>query len=188
MLIGAGLLILATSCGANTAPQAAQPAAVTLTVSTVKPVDAAIAPATKSTEVSAKATPSAAATAMQAGNSGEFTPRVRSIWNTAVGLDQMQGTCPKGSLLPVYGLVQVTPNGDTLAWKNQEPAPYTMTRLQPNVFQYAGPSAIKDGIVTMTVKFFSDKTLEMNRIFVADADPGCTHTHVYTGAYQWDKP
>ncbi len=91
-------------------------------------------------------------------------------------------------MLPVYGLVQITPNSDTLAWKNQEPAPYTMKKLQPGVYQYAGPTAIKDGVVTMTVTFLSDKALEMNRVFVADADLACTHTHVYTGTYQWDKP
>ncbi|HEY3288877.1 MAG TPA: hypothetical protein VGK87_01990 [Anaerolineae bacterium] len=179
--IGAGLLVLVTSCGATPAPQGTQPAATSPVVSTVQPTGTASAPETKSASEPTVST-------AQPASSGEFTPKIRSIWNTAVGLDQMQGTCPKGSLLPVYGLVQVTPNGDTLAWKNQEPNPYTMTRLQPNVYQYAGPSAIKDGVVTMTVKFLSDKALEMNRVFIANTDPGCTHTHVYTGTYQWDKP
>jgi hypothetical protein len=148
------------------------------------------APEATSAPVAATATaakPAATPTANSIGG-GNFTPKVRSVWNTAVGLDQMHGSCPKGSMLPVYGLVQITPNGDTLAWKNQEPAPYTMAKLQPNTYQYAGPSAIKDGVVTMTVKFLSDKTLEMNRVFVANADPACMHTHVYTGTYQWYKP
>ena len=136
-------------------------------------------------------TPAATTVSTPAGNQtapGDFTPKVRSVWNTSVGLDQMTGNCPKGSMLPVYGLVQITPNGNTLSWKNQEPAPYTFKRLQTNVFQYAGPTAIKDGVVTMTLKFLDEKSLEMNREFVSTADPGCVHKHAYTGVFQWNKP
>jgi hypothetical protein len=113
---------------------------------------------------------------------------VRQVWNTAVGLDQMKGNCQKGSMLPVYGLVQITPEQDKLNWKNQEPAPYTFTRLQTNVYQYAGLTAIKDGVVTMTLKFDSPQALEMVRQFTANDDPGCLHTHEYTGTFQWNKP
>lgn len=138
----------------------------------------------------APATPTAApvASATAAPAAGlDFVPAARSVWNTAVGLDNMSGTCAKGSLLPVYGLVQITPDGDRLNWKNQEPAPYVFGKLQTNLYQYAGPSAIKDGVVTMTVTFLSEKDLEMKREFVANADPACLHTHVYTGTFQWAK-
>ena len=110
------------------------------------------------------------------------------MWNTAVGLDNMSGTCTKGSMLPVYGLVQITPQDGALNWKSQEPAPYTFSRMQVNLYQYSGPTALEDGVVTMTLKFLSDKELEMNREFVAGADPDCTHTHVYTGTFQWARP
>jgi hypothetical protein len=100
----------------------------------------------------------------------------------------MSGTCNKGSVLPVYGLVQITPEGDKLNWKSQEPAPYTFGRLQMNLYQYSGPTALRDGVVTMTLKFLSDQALEMNREFVSTADPGCLHTHVYTGTFQWARP
>ncbi len=196
LLISAGMLMLATSCGGNPTPQPTQPITAAPVATKVNPTDAPIATeapsptvtATPTTATTAVATPAATSTGGQTVSGGDFTPKVRSVWNTAVGQDQMQGACPKGSMLPVYGLVQITPNGATLAWKNQEPVPYTMTKLQPGVYQYAGPTAIKDGVVTMTVKFLSDKALEMNRVFVATADLGCMHTHVYTGTYQWDKP
>jgi hypothetical protein len=90
-------------------------------------------------------------------------------------------------MLPVYGLVQVTPADNQLTWKNQEPKPYTFKKVQTNEYQYAGPTAINDGTVTMTLKFTSDKSLEMLRQFVATADPGCLHTHTYTGTFQWNK-
>ncbi len=195
MILAAGILALATSCSAPASPPAASAtatsapsataAAVTLTpAATATAAPAATGTATASPTAQAAATPTAAATA----SGGDFVPRVRSVWDTVVGLDQMRGTCARGSRLPVYGLVQITPNGDTLVWKNQEPAPYTMKRLQTNEYQYAGPSAIKDGVVTMTVTFNDAKTLHMQREFVANADPACMHTNVYTGTFQWEKP
>ena len=78
-------------------------------------------------------------------------PTARSIWDTGfVGGDTMTGDCP-GPVNPVYGLVQITPQGNTLLWKNQEPAPYTMTRVRANLWQYSGPTSINDGTVTMDV-------------------------------------
>ena len=200
MLITAGMLILASACGAGQpAPSAPPPApsstlAVTATVAPTAAPVATAAPSATTEPVATPVAPPAAATAEVSTTiggqtvGGDFTPKVRSVWNTAVGLDQMTGPCSKGSMLPVYGLVQITPDGDKLQWKNQEPAPYTMNRLQLGVYQYAGPSAIKDGVVTMTVKFLSDKALEMSRQFVSTADPDCLHTHVYTGTFQWVKP
>jgi hypothetical protein len=217
-LFTAGILLLATSCGGSqtaqptVAPSETAPLATATTAptATVAPTSAGTETATNAPAATATSAPTAttaAATATQApeatttpaattvstpaGNQttpGDFTPKVRSVWNTSIGLDQMTGNCPKGSMLPVYGLVQITPNGSTLSWKNQEPAPYTFKRLETNVFQYAGPTAIKDGVVTMTLKFLDEKSLEMNREFVSNADPGCVHKHAYTGVFQWNKP
>ncbi|MCL4504878.1 MAG: hypothetical protein M1434_11320 [Chloroflexi bacterium] len=207
MICVAGMLALATSCGAPasqpatnaTATPAPAATAMPTIAATETPAPAATTAPTAASTATTNSTPTGGVTAATAEattaasasggqTTGDFVPKVRSVWDTAVGLDQMSGACSKGSLLPVYGLVQITPSGDTLAWKNQEPAPYTMKRLQPNEYQYAGPTAIKDGVVTMTVTFIDAKSLQMNREFVANADPGCMHTNVYTGTFQWEKP
>jgi hypothetical protein len=189
--LAAAALVLIAGCGGPATQPTAMPA-TTAPAPTSAPSTPAVAP---SATVAATATsePAVAATVAvtsEPANGPDFAPKVRSVWNTAVGLDNMSGTCPKGSLLPVYGLVQITPaeNGGQLSWKNQEPAPYTFVRQQINHYQYAGPTALKDGVVTMTLAFKSEKDLEMTRQFVADADPGCLHTHVYTGTFQWEKP
>lgn len=114
-----------------------------------------------------------------------FAPAQRSVWNTTIGQDQMRGTCAKGSVLPAYGLVQITPGENGLEWKNQEPKPYPMQRLDVNRYQFAGPNSINDGVVTMTLTFVDDKNLSMLREFIADKEPDCTHTHEYTGVFQW---
>jgi hypothetical protein len=189
----AGLVVLTASCGASTsptlAPTSAPASATPAPTSTVAPSTASPTPAQQAAatlEITATTTSTATGDSNQA-NPQNLAPTARSIWNTAVGLDQMQGSCPKGSMLPVYGLVQITPQGDQLNWKNQEPKPYTFNKVLTNEYRYAGPSAINDGTLTMTLKFTSDKTLEMLRQFVATADPGCLHTHVYTGTFQWNK-
>jgi hypothetical protein len=117
----------------------------------------------------------------------DYTPSQRSVWDTKIGQDQMSGACTQGSVLPAYGLVQITPlPGDgELEWKNQEPRPYPMKHIDANQYAYAGPNAIDDGVVTMTVKFLDDKNLTMLRQYTSKADPGCTHTHEYTGEFKW---
>jgi hypothetical protein len=196
-LLVAGLVVVTASCGANPsptlAPTSAPASATPAPTSTVAPATATeVASPTPAQQVTATLETTATTTVTAANDSNQANPQdlapsTRSIWNTAVGLDQMQGACPNGSMLPVYGLVQITPQGDQLNWKNQEPKPYTFSKVQTNEYRYAGPSAINDGTLTMTLKFTSDKTLEMLRQFVATADPGCLHTHTYTGTFQWNK-
>ena len=195
-LLIAGVPFIGTACGGQTAAPTSAPSPTQAPAATLAPTIAptavptvAPAPTPQATAVMPTALVSTTKSAVGGQTvGGDFTPKVRSVWNTAVGLDQMTGTCKKGSMLPVYGLVQITPDGDKLQWKNQEPAPYTFNKIQANMYQYAGPTAIKDGVVTMTVQFLSDKALEMNRQFVSTADPDCLHTHVYTGTFQWAKP
>jgi hypothetical protein len=190
-LIATALLTWVAGCGAPAS--APTPVATALPVATIAPTDAPAATVTSAptatTATEATPTVSASTTATSSGQGQEgFVPKVRSVWNTTVSLDQMSGTCPKGSMLPVYGLVQITPADGKLAWKSQEPKPYTFTRLQPNIYQYSGPTAINDGVVTMTLTFSSTKDLSMQREFVSSADPACTHNHTYTGVFQWEKP
>ena len=110
-----------------------------------------------------------------------------SVWNTTIGPDTMTGNC-KSSVLPVYGLVQVTPkgnDGNAIEWKNQEPKPYTLSKVKPNEYAYNGPTSINDGVVTITVMIVDDKNLKMQRIFASNKEPSCTHTHDYVGEFKW---
>lgn len=118
----------------------------------------------------------------------DFAPKERAVWDTSiVGQDQMQGNCTKGSVLPAYGLVQITPTEAGIEWKNQEPQPYVMSRMGQNEYQYAGPNAINDGVVTMTVKFVDAQNLTMQREFAPNNDAGCTHVHDYAGVFKWNR-
>jgi hypothetical protein len=188
MLLAVCALLVLPACGGNATPQPTQAPAATaapVATSTIAPTPTAAATATAAATDTPAPSPTAAA---EPGAQTNFAPKVRSVWNTAVGLDQMTGTCSQGSVLPVYGLVQITPAGDDLTWKSQEPKPYTLKRLAVNQYEYSGPTSIDDGVVTMTLKFSSDKALEMLRVFVSKADPACTHTHEYTGTFQWERP
>ena len=118
-------------------------------------------------------------------NAGDYTPTQSSVWNTTIGPDNMTGTCSTGSILPVYGLAQITPAGDTLTWRSQEPAPYTFSRVKTNVYRYSGSTSLNDGTVTLTLTFTSATTLQMTRAFIPTADPACQHTHQYSGVFQW---
>ncbi len=116
----------------------------------------------------------------------EYTPQQTSVWDTELSpnTDNMQGTC-SGPVTPVYGLVQITPQGGTLVWKNQEPAPYTLSRVRANTWQFSGPNGLNDGTVTLVVQFTSATTLQLTRTFVASAEPNCTHVHHYAGVFKW---
>jgi hypothetical protein len=184
---GGALLIALCACNAapvptptsTTAPTAQpEPTPAPTTAPTLAPTDTPQPQA----EATAEASPSPTA---DAGAAQDFAPAQRSVWNTTIGQDQMRGDCAKGSVLPVYGLVQITPGEGSLEWKNQEPTPYLMQRLATNQYQYAGPNSINDGVVTMTLTFVDEKTLTMVREFTASAEPNCTHTHDYAGVFQW---
>ena len=99
----------------------------------------------------------------------------------------MTGTCTGGPVLPAYGLVQITPKGNSLTWLSQE-APYTFARTGENAYLYSGPTATNDGTVTMDLHFTSTTTLTMQRVFTPSSDPACQHTHNYTGKFQWNSP
>ncbi len=114
----------------------------------------------------------------------DFTPATASVWNFVQGPDQMSGAC-SGPLLPPYGLVQITPIENGLTWRSQEPTPYTFAKVKTNVYSYSGATATGDGAATMTLTFLSGTELTMTRTFVSNAEPACSHTHDYTGAFQW---
>lgn len=140
----------------------------------------AVMPTTPAPTSRVESSPTAAVTT-------DFAPRQRSVWDTKITPGETLGNCASGSILPVYGLVQITPTEAGLEWKNQEPVPYAMARIAPNTYRFAGPSSINDGVVTMTVTFVDEQSLVMLREFTPNADPGCIHRHEYTGEFKWFK-
>jgi hypothetical protein len=122
------------------------------------------------------------------GSGTDFTPKVAQVWNFTQSQDNMSGTCAGGPILPPYGLVKITPQGNTLLWLSQEGIPYTFTRSQPNTYSYSGPAVVGDATVTMVLKFTGAEALTMSRAYVANSEPACTHTHYYTGVFQWAAP
>ena len=162
-----------------TTPPTAAPSSTTVSSATTAPTAAAsptLAPVGTSAasghirqSTAASATPAASLTPLPPTakpTAAEFTPQVVSVWDTELSpsTDNMQGTC-SGPVNPVYGLVQVTPQGNTLVWKNQEPAPYTMSHVRANLWQYSGATSLGDGTVTMVVQFTSPTTLLLTRTF-----------------------
>jgi hypothetical protein len=110
------------------------------------------------------------------------------MFETAIGQDTMTGTCAGAPILPAYGLVVITPRGDSLTWDDQEPGLYSFFRTGTDAYYYAGPTGTGDGSVTLSLQFTAENTLAMQRVFTPNADPACQHTHHYTGEFQWLMP
>ncbi|MCL6509400.1 MAG: hypothetical protein K6U78_01790 [Anaerolineae bacterium] len=183
LITGALVLILA-AC--STAPAAA-PAATPIPTPAAPPTAAPAATPTPAPTPIPTAEPEPAATSPKDAPSAaqDLAPKRRSVWDTKISPGETLGNCAGGAILPVYGLVQITPTEEGLEWKNQEPVPYAMARLAPNTYRFAGPSSINDGVVTMTVTFVDEKSLVMLREFTPNAEPGCIHRHEYTGEFKW---
>jgi len=178
-----------TDAATATLAASATPAASSTGAASATSATTATAVASATAAASATVAASATAAAPTARpTAADFTPQQTSVWDTELSpnTDNMQGTC-SNPVNPVYGLVQVTPQGNTLVWKNQEPAPYTMTRVRASVWQYSGPTSVNDGTVTMVVQFTSATTLKLTRTFVSAAEPNCTHVHTYNGVFQWNR-
>lgn len=167
-----------------------------LGLASCSPAPAAMPAATDAPEPTATATPTLMPTletiappaptpSAIAAEAQDWLPDQRSVWDTQVSPGEALGRCDGSAPLPVYGLVQITPLEDGLEWRNQEPQPYRMKRVAPGIYRFAGPSAINDGVVTMTVTFLTEKSLAMVREFTPNAAPSCTYRHEYTGEFKW---
>lgn len=177
----AGALVLGlAACASEPATTPSPTPAPTPTTAPTTTPTAAPTPTLAPTATSEPAATPPASTAAQ-----DFLPRQRSVWDTKISPGETLGTCAGGVILPVYGLVQITPTEEGLEWKNQEPQPYAMTRVAPNRYHFAGVSAVNNGVVTMTVTFLDEKSLVMLREFTPNDDPQCIHRHEYTGEFKW---
>lgn len=182
--------------------------APTDTATPVPPTDTPRPPSTATPTLipTPSGTPAATETATVArptsASSGDpFSPKLNSVWDLERSQYVIADACSGGPLPNLYGLVQITPQGDTLALLDQAGTTYTFSRTRPNTFSYSGhysdlPASgggsatetpvIGDGSVAMTLEFTSTTTLVMQRVFTLDSDPACQITDDYTGVKQWD--
>jgi hypothetical protein len=188
----------ATASSTPPAPTATQTVVPTPTASpTVLPSDTPVSTATE--QASATHTPlatqTASATTGAASPTAAATPgtdqtifNTPSVWNTSlVGGDNMSGNCT-AAVNPPYGLVLITPQQEMLLWHNTVPEDYGFQKIGDNNYLYAGPTGIGDGTVTMELTFTSPEALQMTRVFIANTEPDCTHTHTYAGVFQYFRP
>lgn len=185
LITGALVLNLAACSTAPDAAPAAAPAATPIPTPAVPPTATPEPAPTPTPLPTAEPEPTATPPMDAQSAAHDLAPKQRSVWDTKISPGETLGDCAGGSILPVYGLVQITPTEAGLEWKNQEPVPYAMARVAPNTYRFAGPSSINDGVVTMTVTFVDEQSLVMLREFTPNADPGCIHRHEYTGEFKW---
>lgn len=134
------------------------------------------------------APPTTAPTPVEAPAADAFAPQKRSVWETTVGPDQMRGDCPKGSIVPPYGPVLITPRDDGgFDWRDVQNATYTFAPTSQGAFAYNGPNGRKDGVLTMTLSFKDEKSFGMQAEYVRSDAPACTHAYEYAGVYKFDR-
>lgn len=111
---------------------------------------------------------------------GSLVPAGQSVWQATTSTDQMTGTCVRPPLPICSHLTAITPNGNTLSWRGQEPNPYNMSLISPNTYFYQGRNGLNDSTLTLTLTFTSSTAWSMTWNQVFDDDPACTHTYYYS--------
>lgn len=170
------IMVALSACGAAQTPSPTlAPTQKPATTAPTAPAPTAAAP-TAAPTVAPSPTPAAK----------DQTPAGITAWNTEVGTSKQTGTCNNLPSTPVYGLVQVTVNGDSLSWKDMQ-AEFAMKKVAPSVWEYMGESKPVPGKLRLTVTFVDDKTIGILRELIPQSDPACTQTVAYKGVFQWAK-
>jgi len=114
-----------------------------------------------------------------------------AVWNLGAVAppDNVSGEClSSANYVPPYGPASFTYDGQMLVVQTQEPgSAYVFRRVAANVYNYTGPTAMGDGVVTMTLTFTSAITARMTRVFTPQEDPACQHTYYYSVTHMWDR-
>lgn len=177
-----------TAAATNTAPPAASPTARASATSTPSATATASPVPTASATEAATATATPTQPAPSATTVAQTIYNTPSVWNTSlVGGDVMTGNCG-AAVNPPYGLVLITPGAETLVWHNTVPEDYAFQKTGDTTYLYTGPTGIGDGTVTMQLTLIGAEALQMTRAFVSNAEPDCTHTHTYSGVFQYFRP
>ena len=151
------------------------------------PTEAASDTPEANTTPEASATSAVAATLAPAtlppatAESGDFAPVTNSFWDISL-VSYTPTNCSNTRQTP-YGLVLIAPADGGLLWNDQGPDDYVMSRLQTNVYQYAGPTLAGDGSLTLGVTFTDARNLAMTRVFAPSAEPDCRHTYAFQGVF-----
>lgn len=116
------------------------------------------------------------------GTGSALVPAGTTVWQGYPGSDNMSGTCATPPLVICEHLVAITPSGSTLAWRGQEPTPYTMYSVGGDTYSYTGRNRINTANLTLTLTFTSPTSWVMTWQQVEDVDPTCVHTFNYTAS------
>jgi hypothetical protein len=125
------------------------------------------------------------ATTIAIGDSDSLVPVGQSVWEVPSTPDKPEAACASAPILMPYGLIAITPNGNSLEFRDQSEGLYLLQWAAANVYTYSGRSHIVVGDVTLTLTFTSPTTWEMHIITILDSDPGCQHSHDYAAVLKW---
>ncbi len=105
----------------------------------------------------------------------------QSIWQAHTGADNLSGTCISPPIAQCDHLAAITiqPDG-SIAWRGQEPLPYTMQSTGSNSFYYNGRSGLNNAKLAFSFTLTSESSWVGTMEYVFDSDPACTHTFYYT--------
>lgn len=117
---------------------------------------------------------------------GDLAPAGNSVWQMRPGSDNMTGECSGAPAINFCDhLAAIAPVAGGISWKGMEASPYYLTRIQPNVYAYAGPNVLGTGTISMTLTFTSETTINMVMRLVLASEPKCQHVYYYTGTRNW---
>jgi hypothetical protein len=120
------------------------------------------------------------------GGEADLSPTANSVWQMRPGSDNMTGECSGAPAINFCDhLAAIAPAAGGLSWKGMEASPYFLSRIQPNVYAYAGPNVLGTGRVSMTLSFSSETTVSMTMSLVLNSEPNCQHVYYYTGTRNW---
>lgn len=108
-----------------------------------------------------------------------FVPVGTSVWQAVASVDTMTGDCSALPIATCDHLVAIIEEGDSIAWRGQEPLPYSMAPADSNTFTYNGRNHLDNAELSLSITFESETTWSMTWTQVFDNEPDCTHTFSY---------
>jgi hypothetical protein len=114
-----------------------------------------------------------------------FVPAGQSVWEVPPSPDNLVGTCNSPTISVPYGLIALTPNGNTLTLQDQGVGTYVLNLASVNNYFYSGPSNLVQGQTTLNLTFLSSTQWQMQSITVLESDPACQHVHNYLAQFKW---
>ncbi len=114
-----------------------------------------------------------------------FVPAGQSVWEVPPAVDTLTGACSSSAINVPYGLIVISPEGNTLTFRDQGVGSYVFQMASTNVYVYNGRSNNVPGNLSMTLTFTSSTAWQMQTVTVLDADPTCQHNINYSAIFRW---